>query len=157
MAGSAPSLTPYTLTRSAVWGWSLFLLSAGLGAWILFETLPGDDGIFGLFLGLLPLTAAFWIYLPARHRWTLDDDGISRGRLLVPWASVTGLELRTFPRGYRSPGCVDLQLEGAGKRLLLRIYSKQDARELADRFHAALPEALFPAARVKQVNETWKW
>ncbi len=157
MAGSSPSLTPYTLNRSAIWGWCLFLLTAGLGAWILFETLSGDRGFFGLFLGLLPLAAAFWIYRPARHRWTLDEEGISRGSLLIPWTSVTGLELRTFPRGYRSPGNLDLHLEAAGQRLLMRIYSKRDARELADRFHAALPETLFPACRVKQVAEVWKW
>lgn len=156
MTGSAPSLTPYALNRSAVWGWCLFLLTGGLGTWILLETLSGERGLFGIFLGLVPLTAAFWIYRPARHRWMLNEKGISRSALFVPWEAISRLELRTFPRGFRSPGCVDLHVEGAGKRLLLRIYSEQDARELADRFHAALPEALFPAARVKQVSDVWK-
>lgn len=147
---------PYLVNRRALLAWGLMLLCLGLGIGILVRTVAEDRGSFGYLLAAVLLIPALRIYLPATRRWTLDQRGISRGRRLVRWEEITRIDLRTYPKGFRSPGSIDLHLHTAKKRFIVRTFVEGDARELAKRLRGALPEALFPAASQRLVEEVWR-
>lgn len=156
MSGNAPSTNRFVVNQRAVLAWSLMLLCLCLGIAILIQILMEDRGGHRYLFAAMFLVPALWIYLPATYRWTLDQRGISRGRHLVLWGEITRLDLRTFPKGFRSPGSIDVYLHAGGKRFVLRTYVENDARELARRLREALPEPLFSAASQRRVEEVWK-
>jgi hypothetical protein len=156
MSGIASSSTQFVVNQRAVLAWSLMLLCLGLGIAVLIQIQRHDHGGHRYLFAAIFLIPSLWIYLPATYRWSLDQRGISRGRHLVLWGEITRLDLRTFPKGFRSPGSIDLLLHSGNKRLLLRTYVENDARELSRRLREALPETLFSAASQRRVEEVWK-
>lgn len=127
-----------------------------LGTGIAITTYVASGGGHRYLFAAVLLIPALWIYLPATYRWTLDQRGISRGRRLVRWEEITRIDLRTYPKGFRSPGSIDLFIHAGKKRFIVRTFVEGDARELAKRLRGALPEALFPAASQRRVEEVWK-
>jgi|GEM_PF-2213581 len=156
MSGNAPSTNRFVVNQRAALAWCLMLLCLCLGIAILIQILMEDRGGHRYLFAAVFLVPALWIYLPGTYRWTIDDRGFSRGRRLVPWKEVTRIDLRTFPRGFRSPGSIDLLLHAGTKRFLLRTYVEKDARELARRLRKALREPLFSATSQRRVEEVWK-
>lgn len=156
MSGNSPSTHRFVVNQRAVQAWILVLASAALGTGIAIQTfVEGRHGHLYLF-AVFFLVPALWGFLPATYRWTLDHRGISRGRHLVLWEEITRLDLRTFPKGFRSSGSIDLHLHAGNKRFVLRTYVERDACELARRLRESLPETLFSAASQRRVEEVWK-
>lgn len=156
MSDPAAVSAPLVVNRRAPLAWGLMLLCLGLGFGIAFQILAEGRGGHRYLFAAVFLFPALWIYLPATYRWTLDQRGISRGRRLVRWEEITGIDLRPYPKGFRNPGSIDLRIHTAEKRFLLRTFVEGDARELAKRLREVLPENLFPAASQRRMEEVWK-